>query len=87
MRERLTNARVFVAVTSLETLRLTFKETANGKLQIFQGNFDTFSTAKLLIHCFILMQSTVQIVLNSNTKLLKSKYDLKFAVFAVSGLP
>ena len=26
------------------------------------------------------MQNTVQIVLNSNTKLLKSKYDLKFTV-------
>ena len=49
----------------LETLRLTF--TANGKLQIFQGNFRTFSTAKLLIHASILMQSTVQIVLNSNS--------------------
>ncbi len=51
---------------------------------IFQGNFHTFSTAKLLIHASILMQNTVQIVLNSNTKLLKSKYDLKFVV---SGLP
>ncbi len=40
----------------LETLRLTF--TANGKLQIFQGNFHTFSTEKLLIHVLILMQST-----------------------------
>ncbi len=36
-------------------------------------------TAKLLIHGSILVQNTVQIV-NSNTKLLKSKYDLKFAV-------
>ncbi len=26
------------------------------------------------------MQNTVQIVLNSNTKLLKSKYDLKFTI-------
>ena len=55
--------------------------TANGKLQIFQGNFHTFSTAEsLLIHALIVVQNTVQIVLNSNTKLLKSKYDLKFAV-------
>ena len=50
------------------------------KPEIFQGNFHTFSTAKLLIHALILAQNTVQIVLNSNTKLLKSKYDLKFAV-------
>ena len=50
------------------------------QLQIFQGNFHTFPTAKLLIHASILMQNTVQIVLNSNTKLFKSKYDLKFAV-------
>ena len=33
--------------------------TANGKLQIFQGNFHTFSTVKLLIHASILMQNTV----------------------------
>ena len=51
-----------------DLIRLTF--TANGKLQIFQGNFHTFSTAKLLIHASILMLNTVQIVLNSNTKLL-----------------
>ena len=62
----------------LETLRLTF--TANGKLPIFQGNFYTFSTAKLLIHASVLMYNTLQIILNSNSYLLKSKYDLKFIV-------
>ncbi len=62
----------------LETIRLTF--TANCERQIFQGNFHTFSTAKLLIYASFLMYNTVQKVLNSNTKLLKSKYDLRFAV-------
>ena len=54
--------------------------TANSERQIFQGNFHTFSTTKLLIHALILLQNTVQIVLNFNNKLLTSKYDLKFAV-------
>ncbi len=36
----------------------------------------TFSTAKLLIHGSILMQNTVQIVLNSNNKLFKLKLRL-----------
>ncbi len=45
-----------VIVLIIETLRLTFtRQTANGKLQIFPGNFHTFSTVKLLIHASILM--------------------------------
>ena len=65
---------------TLETLRLTF--TTNGKLQIFQGNFHTFSTAKLLIHTSILMYNTVQIVLSSNSQLLtlNTIWSLPFAV-------
>ena len=67
---------------NIETLRLTFM--TNRKRQTSNisrhSNFHTCSTAKLLIHASILMQNTVQIVLNSNTRLLKAKYDLKFAV-------
>ena len=74
----LSNASFCFHSSTLETLRLTLR--ANRKLQIFQSNFHTFLTAKLLIHALILMQNTVQVVLNSNTELLKSKYDLKFAV-------
>ena len=59
----------------LETLRLTF--TANGKLQIFQGNFHTFSTEKLLIHVLILMQSTNCPKFEHQT--VQVKIDLKFA--------
>ncbi len=62
------------------SIRHTNKPQTALNLQIFEGNFHTFSTAKLLIHASILMQNTVQIVVNSNTKLMKSKYDLKFAV-------
>ena len=60
-----------------ETLGLTFA--ANGKLQIFKGKYhNEFPTAKLLIHASILMYNAVQIVPNSNSQLLTSKYDLKF---------
>ena len=54
-------------------------QTAN--LKYFKVISARFRPAKLLINASILMQNTVEIVLNSNTgKLLKSKYDLRFAV-------
>ena len=55
-----------------------FKTIASLPFSIFQ--FSLVTKSKLLIHALNLIQNTVQIVLNWDTKLLKSKYDLKFAI-------
>ena len=59
-----------------------FKIDVHGKPQA--PNFKYFKAIstrlRLPIHAWILLYHTVQIVLNSSTKLLKTKYNLKFAV-------